>query len=316
MCWSLVPATSGLTRMAFPDHMDNIFDEMTDLTSLQRHTIKERYRFLMEEYRQRCRLYAVLFYVFRITMTVGSLAVPALLSIQNGGGTPPYLYWLTWSISLAVTTANGIMTLFKLDKRFFTLHATAERLRSETWQFIQLSGRYSGHHGGHHKPNHANQFVYYCSQLEKINMKRVDDEYVKGGDDAQTPPPRPVVPAIADTLVPTPPEPTTPSPAKNTIIAVKMDATPIKKEDTDGDSIVLIEDAPAEQKANTTPSPKTVQVENPIKNTVALSLPESPESAVPPTSPRTQPVLPGPSPLSQGTPVGGGAALQSGPVQQ
>lgn len=310
MCWTLVPA-SGLTRMAFPDHMDNIFDEMTDLTSLQRHTIKERYRFLMEEYRQRCRLYAVLFYVFRITMTVGSLAVPALLSIQNGGGTPPYLYWLTWSISLAVTTANGIMTLFKLDKRFFTLHATAERLRSETWQFIQLSGRYSGHHGGHHKPNHANQFVYYCSQLEKINMKRVDDEYVKGGDDAQTPPPRPAVaPAIADTLVPTPPEPTTPSPAKNTIIAVKMDATPIKKDDTDGDSIVLIEDA--DQKA---PSPQTVKIENPVK-TVALSLPESPESAVPSTGPRWQPVLSGPSPLPQGASVGIGTPVQSGSVQQ
>jgi len=298
--------------MAFPDHMDNIFDEMTDLTSLQRHTIKERYRFLMEEYRQRCRLYAVLFYVFRITMTVGSLAVPALLSIQNGGGTPPYLYWLTWTISLAVTTANGIMTLFKLDKRFFTLHATAERLRSETWQFIQLSGRYSGHHGGHHKPNHANQFVYYCSQLEKINMKRVDDEYVKGGDDAQPQPPRPAAaPAIADTLVPTPPEPTTPSPAKNTIIAVKMDATPIKKDDTDGDSIVLIEDA--DQKA---PSPATVKIENPVKQPVALSLPESPESAVPSTGPRSQPVLSGPSPLSQGTSVGIGTPVQSGSVQQ
>jgi len=299
-------------RMEYADQMDNIFDELDDLTLLQRHTIKERYRFLMDEYRQRCRLYAILFYVFRITMTVGSLAVPAMLSIQSSNGSPAYLYWLTWTMSLAVTTANGIMTLFKLDKRFFTLHATAERLRSETWQFIQLSGRYSGHHGGHHKPTHANQFVYYCSQLEKINMKRVDDEYVKGGDDAQTPPPRPVAaPAIADALVPTPPEPT--SPAKNTIIAVKMDATPLpKKDDTDGDSIVLIEDADHKTPAA---SPATVKVENPLKP-VALSLPESPEPAVPPTSPRTEPVLSSPSPLSQGTPVGSGTPVQSGPVQQ
>jgi hypothetical protein len=83
------------------------------------------------------------------------------------------------------------MTLFKLDKQFFTLHATAERLRSETWQYVQLSGRYSGHHGHHNHhtiPTHANQFVYYCSQLEKINLKRVNDEYVKSNEEHQHPP--------------------------------------------------------------------------------------------------------------------------------
>ena len=194
--------------MQFADHMDDIFDELNDLTSLQRHSIKERYRFLMSEYRYRCRLYAVLFYMFRITMTVGSLAVPALLSIQSGSSAPSYMYWLTWGVSLAVTTSNGVMTLFKLDKRFFALHATAERLRSETWQFVQLAGRYSGHHGTH-KPSHANQFVYYCSQLEKINMARVDDEYIKAGDDGtKSPPPtKPADPSAkptGDTMVPTP----------------------------------------------------------------------------------------------------------------
>ena len=164
--------------------MDDIFDRLDDLTLLQRHTIKERFRFLMTEYRRRCRIYAALFYSFRLTMTVGSLAVPALLSIQNSPGAANYLYWMTWGVSLAVTTANGIMTLFKLDKRFFMLHATAEQLRSETWQYVALSGRYSGHHGNH-KPTHNNQFVYYCSQLEKINMARINDEYIKNTEDTK-----------------------------------------------------------------------------------------------------------------------------------
>ena len=208
MCGSR-PAPTGIKTMQFADHMDDIFDELTDLTVLQRHSIKERYRFLMDEYRYRCRLYSIMFYIFRLTMTVGSLAVPALLSIQNGNTAPSYLYWVTWSISLAVTTSNGIMTLFKLDKQFFSLHATAERLRSETWQFVQLAGRYSGHHGTH-RPTHANQYVYYCSQLEKINMTRVDDEYVKAGEETRTPAPsKPVVAGAStkptgDTMVPSP----------------------------------------------------------------------------------------------------------------
>ena len=199
----------ALARMKYPDHMDDIFDELTDLTVIQRHTIKERYRFMMTEYRARCLWYATLFYTFKITVTVGSLAVPALLSIENTTGVSSIAYWFTWGLSLAVTTANGIMTLFKLDKRFFMLHATAERLRSETWQFIQLSGRYSGHHGHHHrKPTHENQFVYYCTQLEKINMKRIDEEYVKAGDDH--PPGPPLAQAgqkpSGDVMVPSPPE--------------------------------------------------------------------------------------------------------------
>lgn len=167
--------------MRYQDDMDEIFDDLTALSLLQRKTIKERYRFMMNEYRRRCRFYTFLFYLLRMTMTVGSLAVPALLSIQTTTVNENAMYWFTWGLSLAVTTANGITTLFKLDKRFFMLHATAERLRTETWQYVQLAGRYSGHHG-HVKPNHANQFVYYCSQLEKIHMKRVDEEFIKNAD--------------------------------------------------------------------------------------------------------------------------------------
>ena len=210
----------SFTPMRFADHMDDIFDRLDDLTLLQRHALKERYRFLMAEYRYRCRLYATLFYSFRITMTVGSLAVPALLSIQNSPGAANYLYWLTWGVSLAVTTANGIMTLFKLDKRFFMLHATAEQLRSETWQFVHLAGRYSGHHGTH-KPTHSNQYIYYCSQLEKINMARINDEYVKTGDDAKQPD------AKRDPAVPTPSDkfgsPDIQTPGKESVATVDVD---------------------------------------------------------------------------------------------
>jgi hypothetical protein len=253
--------------MQYADHMDDIFDELTDLTTLQRHSIKERYRFLMTEYRYRCRLYAVLFYMFRITMTVGSLAVPALLSIQSGSSAPSYMYWLTWGVSLAVTTSNGVMTLFKLDKRFFSLHATAERLRSETWQFVQLAGRYSGHHGTT-KPSHANQFVYYCSQLEKINMARVDDEYIKAGDDstktpAPTRPADPTAKPTGDTMVP--------SPADQSNLN-----TPIR------DSISLVEDDDGQtpkpttsiaRKKNTSVLPLSIHQESPAstsKKSIAL----------------------------------------------
>lgn len=233
--------------MKFADDMDEIFEGLTDLSILQRYTLKHRYRFLMKEYKHRCFLYSALFYSFRILMTVGSLTVPALLSIQQTSGNNE-VYWLTWSMSLAVTTANGIMTLFKLDKQFFTLHATAERLRSETWQYVQLSGRYSGHHGhhGHHTtPTHANQFVYYCSQLEKINLKRVNDEYVKSNEEHHQPPTN-VRPAQNqnqnDMSVPSPPELGTPDSIASSRKPTLQDSRNILEDDaTDKKNTVILQ---------------------------------------------------------------------------
>jgi hypothetical protein len=183
--------------MSYQDDMFPMFDALTDLTIHQRETIKSRYRFLTEEYRRRGRLYTVLFYLLRITMTVGSLAVPALLSLKaEGQNSETVLYWFTWGLSLAVTTSNGMMTLFKLDKRFFMLHAIVERIRTETWQYLALSGRYSGHYGNV-RPTHRNQYVFYCSHLEKIRMRHIEEEYIRAAGDADDKKPMPPAPQSA-----------------------------------------------------------------------------------------------------------------------
>lgn len=170
--------------MNHQDDMDTMFNTLTDLNDHQRAFIKHRYRFLMNEYRFRAKLYAILFYIMRSTITVGSLAVPALLSLQSHDSSD--LYWFTWGLSLAVTTANGITTLFKLESKFLNLHTTMENIRTETWQYLELAGRYSGHHGSSHvAPTHKNQYVFYCSKIEKLRMKQVGDEYVRHSDAEQ-----------------------------------------------------------------------------------------------------------------------------------
>lgn len=209
-------------QMKSQDDVEPLFDNLMELTQQQRDTIKSRYRFLMESYRYRCRLYSYLFYILRLVMTVGSLTVPALLSLPSSSSTGA-TYWFTWATSLAVTTANGILTLFKLDKRFFMLHATAERLRTETWQYMMLAGRYSGHHG-HGRPTHASQYVYYCSQIEKIHMKQIDEEFIKnadleGGHHPQQPPVRHVGGGRMSTMN------MVPSPADAVLPSVRSDST-------------------------------------------------------------------------------------------
>jgi hypothetical protein len=71
------------------------------------------------------------------------------------------------------------MTLLKVDKKYYNLNTSYQHFISETWQYIELSGKYSGYYTPGQKPTHDNQYVYFCSILEKIQMKTIEDEFYK-----------------------------------------------------------------------------------------------------------------------------------------
>jgi hypothetical protein len=170
--------------------------EGLDLNETQKQIIQVRYLNILENFQRRCRNYSYLFFSGHIIITVGSLFVPALLSIQNSDKTVTLsnanfsvqIYWATFVISILVTIFNGIITLFKVDKKYYFLNTTLERLRSEGWQYFSLTGRYSGHLITHTKPTHKNQYVFFTHYIEKIKMKQVEEEYYKADEkSAQAP---------------------------------------------------------------------------------------------------------------------------------
>lgn len=185
-----IPSAAALVKpikisMRSRDDMSSMFELLNELTPQQRATIGYRYQFLMNEYRWRCFIYTLLFYLLRTTITVGGLAVPSLLSLSVPPESQSLVHWVTWGISLAVTTANGFVTLFKIDKRYFLVHAIAESLRTETWQYLSLAGRYAGK-PGEHEATHSNQYMYYTSRMEKIRMRHIDEEYTKQAEDSSS----------------------------------------------------------------------------------------------------------------------------------
>jgi hypothetical protein len=164
--------------------------EKTKLDDLQKVIFKMRFISVLKTFELRCKLLAVFFHILRIFVTVGSLIVPALLSIQYSDTSASTsikdptsfayeIYWATWVISLLVTTSNGILSVFKIDKKYYFLHTTMEQLRSEGWQYLELSGRYSGFYTPGIPPSHPNQFIYFCHSVEKIKMHQVEEEYFK-----------------------------------------------------------------------------------------------------------------------------------------
>ena len=165
--------------------IEDLLFEIPELNDLQKRILVIRFCGVIKYYRDRVLLVSCLFNIMRFIVTVGSLLVPALLSIQSPGSVSSVtssdtIYWSTWAVSLAVTMSNGILALFKIDKKYFSLNTVLEQLTSEGWQFLELSGRYSGHFGDHiHKPTHKNQFVFFCNSVEKIVMRQVEDEFYK-----------------------------------------------------------------------------------------------------------------------------------------
>lgn len=158
-----------------------------DLSTIQKAIIKDRYVTLVEETQYRANRISAVYHISHLIVTVGSLIVPALMSIQYMTA-ENQIYWITWTLSLLVTTSNGLLTLFKIDKKYLYLHTNTERLTSEGWQYTQLSGRYSGFHTPGKLATHANQFIFFCHAIEKIRMREIDDEYNRTQEPSTTTP--------------------------------------------------------------------------------------------------------------------------------
>ena len=177
------------TRYKDRSNFRNILQSL-ELSDIQKQIITTRYLSILENFQRRSRNYSYIFFSGHFIVTVGSLFVPALLSIQNsdksytfsGSNFTVQIYWTTFVISLLVTIFNGILTLFKVDKKYYFLNTTLERLRSEGWQYFSLTGRYDGRLLKNIIPNHQNQFIHFTHYVEKIKMKQVEEEYYKADE--------------------------------------------------------------------------------------------------------------------------------------
>lgn len=157
----------------------SLFDSL-DIEPYKKSVLRQRYVTVLENFHRRATLYSIMFYTSRITMTVGSILVPAFLSIQ-GNPVRDNLYFAAWIISILVTVLNGFVNLFKIDKKYYFIHMTLELLQSEGWQYIGLTGRYAPKDLPQ-SPTHENQFMAFFHMSEKIKMRLVEEEYWKFTD--------------------------------------------------------------------------------------------------------------------------------------
>ena len=264
--------------------IEDLLFEIPELNDLQKRILVIRFCGVIKYYRDRVLLVSCLFNIMRFIVTVGSLLVPALLSIQSPGSVSSVtssdtIYWSTWAVSLAVTMSNGILALFKIDKKYFSLNTVLEQLTSEGWQYLELSGRYSGHFGDHiHKPTHKNQFVFFCNSVEKIVMRQVEDEFYKVNEGTNsavggTSPQSILPPSPSDIITVQTPGPTENS-ALNNREKTWLDAAPVLKMTNN------VQKKPAQDDSS---------VQNMAKVTISAPSLEMSPSLIPTDGPKHQP---------------------------
>ena len=65
-------------------------------------------------------------------------------------------------------------SLFSLDKNYYTYSIIVEQLKTEGWQYFQLSGKYND------SPDHETAFKFFCKSVENIKKKQIEQEFSGG----------------------------------------------------------------------------------------------------------------------------------------
>ena len=169
-------------RIGYKEQVLDIINSLNLTSETDKHILKTRFLYEVLNYDLRRNHTKKYYNSFRFIVTVGSILLPALLSM--GQMDPEKLpdnfdqisYWSTWSISLTVTICNGFLQLFSLDKNYFEFAITSEQLKTEGWQFFQLSGKYDEY------PDHKTAYRPFCKSIELIKRKQVEKEFSGKGE--------------------------------------------------------------------------------------------------------------------------------------
>lgn len=169
-------------KIGYKEQVLDIINSLELNSETDKHILKSRFLYEVLNYDSKRDHSKKYYNGFRFIVTVGSILLPALLSI--GQMDPEKLpdnfdqisYWSTWSISLTVTVCNGFLQLFSLDKTYFEFALTSEQLKTEGWQFLQLSGKYEDY------GDHKEAYRPFCKSIENIKRKQIEKEFSGKGE--------------------------------------------------------------------------------------------------------------------------------------
>lgn len=172
-----------VNRGDFKRRFEIILSQEDDtLDTRSKDILRERYVNMVNKIEIGSKRSSFWFMTFSSLTTIGSIIVPALISIQDKtfeiNSTEiekreheNNIYWASWAISLMVTMSNGLVRLFNFDKTAITRKLRLNHLKSEGWLFLELAGNYSEFR------TLQDAFQTFCNNVERIKTEQVEEEY-------------------------------------------------------------------------------------------------------------------------------------------
>jgi hypothetical protein len=139
-----------------------------EITEYQRETIKSRFVTEVAGLEFDYFRSVVLFIGLTNLVTISGILITAFTSLNRAISLGDYwqnvLSWAVWSLSLALTLANGWLTTFGIYKKYVLDDVTLEKMYNEGWSFIGGVNRYE-HLTMDERVN------TFCSKIEQIITK-------------------------------------------------------------------------------------------------------------------------------------------------
>ncbi|MDR4470711.1 MAG: DUF4231 domain-containing protein, partial [Nitrospira sp.] len=105
--------------------------------------------------------------VLRLTTIIGGVIVPALVSLNVGDGGAAAIKTLTYIVSLVVALSAAVEEFFHYGERWRHYRRTVEALKSEGWQFFQLSGPYAN-------LTQVEAYPAFAARVEELSREEVE----------------------------------------------------------------------------------------------------------------------------------------------
>jgi hypothetical protein len=101
------------------------------------------------------------YYLLRVVTIAGGVIVPALVSLNIANKhIHDAVAWVTFGVSLVVALGAALEGFFRYGDRWRNFRRLAEALKTQGWQFFQLSGPYANF------PDHKAAYPTFAAQVE------------------------------------------------------------------------------------------------------------------------------------------------------
>lgn len=148
--------------------------EQIDLSDLQKQFMKARWLEQLLWLEGRAQTTRNQYYFLRLLTIIGGVIVPALVSLNiNANDVQVVVGWLAFGLSQVVAISAAVEEFFHYGERYRHYRNTAEAMKIEGWQFLQLSGSYR------HAQNHAEVYPDFAQRVENIIQRDVEGYFSK-----------------------------------------------------------------------------------------------------------------------------------------